>query len=206
MSNEEQSIQIEVEDSDNQNDSVSKANTTSTVPSRINITRKKVSELTEAERNQLIQDAQNNIENPFFNVKMFKNGSTRICLRKQSTAQKVLNEANEIQSTPTPSQSKRYYTDNQLLMEHLINLETSFNELRTKHKKLKKRYNELEGYLYADDEEPQSTQIVKDVQQDSNQPVQADQPVQEQPDQPPVPQQPVHRRYVRSWRDLNSNQ
>ena len=206
MSNEEQSIQIEVEDSDNQNDSVSKANTTSTVPSRINITRKKVSELTEAERNQLIQDAQNNIENPFFNVKMFKNGSTRICLRKQSTAQKVLNEAYEIQSTPTPSQSKRYYTDNQLLMEHLINLETSFNELRTKHKKLKKRYNELEGYLYADDEEPQSTQIVKDVQQDSNQPVQADQPVQEQPDQPPVPQQPVHRRYVRSWRDLNSNQ
>ena len=137
MSNEtEQQVAIEVEDSDNQNDSVSKANTTSTVPSRINITRKKVSELTEAERNQLIQDAQNNIENPFFNVKMFKNGSTRICLRKQSTAQKVLNEANEIQSTPTPSQSKRYYTDNQLLMEHLINLETSFNELRAKHKKL----------------------------------------------------------------------
>ena len=204
MSNEtEQQVAIEVEDSDNQNDSVSKANTTSTVPSRINITRKKVSELTEAERNQLIQDAQNNIENPFFNVKMFKNGSTRICLRKQSTAQKVLNEANEIQSTPTPSQSKRYYTDNQLLMEHLINLETSFNELRAKHKKLKKRYNELEGYLYADDEEPQSTTIVNNLNQDSNQPVQPAEQEQVPQQEQPVQQQ-VQRRYVRSWRDLNN--
>ena len=45
---------------------------------RLTITRKKVSDLTEAERNQLITDAQQGIDNDFFQVKLCKNGSTRI--------------------------------------------------------------------------------------------------------------------------------
>lgn len=212
--------QIEIETDDN-NDTSPEPQTQPPAPkpqptaSRLNITRKKVNDLTEAERAQLIREAQEGIENDFFQVKLFKNGSTRICLRKQSKAQQVLADANEQQSSPaTQSTSRRYYTDNQLLMEHIINLETSFNALKTKHKKLKKRYNELEGYLYNDDEQPQPTAPEEQPQppiqpqqqpQQQQQPIQQQQPtpiIQEEQQQQQFVQQPVRRRYVRSWRDI----
>ena len=189
-------------------------------PNRLTIVKKKVSDLTAEERAQLIKDADEGLENDYFNVNRCKNGSTRITLRKQSTAQKVLAEAAENQAVPTLS--KRYYTDNQLLLEHVINLESSFNALRSKHKKLKKRYNELEGYLLADDDEESNPKSIKStiVNNAEAAPEQAKEQAQEQPEQPPEqPQeqapesearakgeqlQTTKRRYVRSWRDIGA--
>ena len=181
----------------------------------VTITRKKITDLTEQERAKLISDAQNGIENEFYNVKLLKNGSTRISLKKQTKAQELIkeNESNPERSAPTPT--TRYLTDNQLLFEHIINLESQYNKLRAKHKKLKKRYNDLEGYLYADDSDddakPQK-QTVQQQQQQREQPIPVVQPV-EVPDVQPTQQQQVspaslaqqpyvQRRFVRSWRDL----
>ena len=214
----ETTIEIENENED-ENEEVNekeKIKTTKLNPERVTITRKKVSELTEKERNQLIQDAQKGLENDYYTVKMFKNGSTRICLKKQSKAQQVLTEAKENQQIPTTS--KRYYTDNQLLMEHVIALETQYNKLNSKHKKLKKRYNELEGYLYADDEtglkenpEKQEKQEnekeeISEKQEQKQEKLENQSLTQDQIQEQLSHQPQVRYRYVRSWRQINANQ
>ena len=198
-------VTIEVEDESQQlkpSTDEPKQEPSKPTPAKTLIPRKKIPELTEAERQQLISEAQHGYDNPYYQVKFFKNGSSRIVYRKQSTAQRVIQEANDNQ--PVANDYKRFYTDNQLLMEHVINLETSFNKLRSKHKALKKRYNELEGYLYNDDDEPKPQQ-----QQPKSTPVQTS-VKQEQPTEEVIEQQqqsiqqPVQqRRYVRSWRDIN---
>ncbi|MBR6253213.1 MAG: hypothetical protein IKR04_05195, partial [Clostridia bacterium] len=99
-----------------------------------------------------------------------------------------------------------YITDNQLLLEHVINLETSFNKLRSKHKKLKKRYNELEGYLYNDNDDDNDE--VSAEQHDKTPKTNINEQEQEQPkpheQQQPQPQPQVQYRYVRSWRQLGN--
>ena len=221
ISNDKEAV-IEVEEDSSDNEPPLKPANKSqdnSKPNRLTIVKKKVSDLTAEERAQLIKDADEGLENDYFNVKRCKNGSTRITLRKQSTAQKVLAEAAENQAVPTLS--KRYYTDNQLLLEHVINLESSFNALRSKHKKLKKRYNELEGYLLADDDEesnpkPIKSTIVNNAEATPEREAQGEQPPeqpQEQvPEKPPESEarakgeqlQTTKRRYVRSWRDISS--
>jgi len=181
-------------------------------PAKIVIPRKKPSELTEQERAQLVADAQQGIDNEFYTVKLFKNGSTRITPKKQTKAQELI-KANEQLATPAASTAQapatRYLTDNQLLFEHVINLETQYSKLRAKHKKLKKRYNELEGYLYAEDsddearaEAPAPTPKAAPMAQASPASTttgEAQAGVFSQP-------QYIQRRYVRSWRDLRPPQ
>ena len=70
-------------------------------PQKQSITRKPINELTQDEKNQLIADAKNGIENQFYNVKFFKNGNTHITLKKQTTAQELI-KANE----PNPEKVK----------------------------------------------------------------------------------------------------
>ena len=184
---------------------------------RLTINRKKVAELTEAEKQQLIADAQNGFENQYYTLKLFKNGKCKINLKKQTKAQQVIDEANEYHA-PSEHQIKRYYTDNQLLMEHIINLETSFNKLHSKHKKLKKRYNELEGYLYnGNGNDSSSDEDENDKPKQESKPIETkNEPQQEKLDEPkPIEeiqqqqqqqqQQPyIQRRYVRSWRQLGN--
>lgn len=199
MTEQQQTTTIEIENEDEQPEqpkSVDKPKS-----NRLNIQRKKVSELSEEEKQQLILDAQNGFDNQFYSVKLFKNGKCKIGLKKQSKSQQIINDANEYQP-PTNSQ-RPYYTDNQLLFEHIINLETSLNTLRTKHKKLKKRYNALEGYLYnddeADDDDNEEQPTPKQIPQQQSQ----EQP-EEQLQQQQIPQQTpnIQYRYVKSWRDL----
>jgi len=205
----EAQTKIEIEDENDANEQEEQNNvkpTNDKSKQRLTINRKKVAELTEAEKQQLIADAQNGFDNQYYTVKLFKNGKCKINLKKQTKAQQVIDEANEYHA-PSEHQIKRYYTDNQLLMEHIINLETSFNTLKAKHKKLKKRYNELEGYLYNDnddsDDEPKLKQIeeqqpIEEQQLEQSQQYEQIQQVRQYEQQ----QQPVQRRYVRSWRDI----
>ena len=195
----EEQTKIEIE---NENDEETKEPLKeSSKSNRLTINRKKVSELTEAEKQQLIADAQNGFDNQYYAVKLFKNGKCKINLKKQTKAQQVIDEANEYHA-PSEQQIKRYYTDNQLLMEHIINLETSFNSLRAKHKKLKKRYNELEGYLYNDDSDDEDEQKPNPEPTCQGSALLEEQQY-EQPQQQQYEQQPyIQRRYVRSWRDI----
>lgn len=195
---EQQTTTIEIENEDNEQPEEPKT-IEKPKSNRLTIQRKKVSELTEEEKQQLISDAQNGFDNQFYSVKLFKNGKCKITPKKQSKAQQIINEANEYQP-PTNSQ-RPYYTDNQLLFEHIINLETSLNTLRTKHKKLKKRYNQLEGYLYdndddTDDEENEAPTLIPQQQ------ALPEEQITQQYQEPQQLQQHIQRRYVKSWRDI----
>ena len=215
MTDQSQDVKIEIEN-ENEDDAESieskPTNTEQTTSNNdthaattANVPRKRIDELTENERSQIIANAKSGIENEHYNVHFFKNGGTRITLKKQTKAQELikLNDANPERPTPAP----KYLTDNQLLFEHVINLETQYSKLHAKHKKLKKRYNELEGYLYAndsddDDEKPQPKQM--QMQAPEQQRPKQMQEVNRIPDAQPIQQTPyVQRRYVRNWRMIN---
>ena len=104
----------------------------------------KVKDLTKEEKIQLISDAKNGIDNPFFKVQFYKNGNTRIIKRKQradSTSERIIKQRSPAMTTE------------QLLMEHVIGLESQIATLRQKQKKLKKSYKSLYQDVYIDDEE-----------------------------------------------------
>lgn len=189
-----QPVKIEVED---ENDESIEVKAEEPKTEKLTIQRKKVSELTDKERAQLIEDARNGVENEFFGVKLFKNGNSRITLKKQTKAQQLI-QSNESNQSKVSAPSSKFLTDNQLLMEHIINLETQYSKLHAKHKKLKKRYNELEGYLYTDDKDDSEDEKHKPKPEVKPEP-------QPEPEvQQPIPQQNpyIQRRYVKSWRDV----
>lgn len=104
----------------------------------------RVKDLTTEERLRLVSDAKNGVENKYFKVHFTKNGSSRITKRKQPVEQ----TAERIVKQYTPS-----LTTEQLLMEHVIGLESQLATLRQKHKKLKKSYKSMYQDVYVDDED-----------------------------------------------------
>ena len=112
---------------------------------------KRIDELTDSDKQILINNARAGIENPYFDVKLFKNGSTRICKKKKPTISNQAVTSNGIRTVKNQtSEQKVYMTDNQLIWEHLLELESKYNNLYRKHKKLKSKYNDL----YIEDDVP----------------------------------------------------
>lgn len=111
---------------------------------------KNISDLTDAEKKILIDNAKAGIENPFYNVKIYKNGNTRICKKKTTSISNnaVTNQGERVIKSREADQ-KVYLTDNQLIWEHLLELETKYSNLYRKHKKLKAKYNDL----YVEDDQ-----------------------------------------------------
>lgn len=139
-------------------------NSTETSPMKF-VERKNVSQLTEEERNIIVANARAGVEQPNFDVTFFKNGNFRIVKKKvqsPTVAQRVIKQASP--TSPT-SNSPAFYTDNQLLFEHIIELTSKVEKLTAKHKKLKHKYNDLQHDLYIDDnsndEEERETQITE---------------------------------------------
>ena len=185
------------------------------------VPQKKVSELSEDEKNILIDEAKQGIENEFYKVKLFKNGNAHITQKKLTKSQKFI-KANETNQDKVEIPKVKFLTNDQLLMEHIINLEASFQKLKGKHKKLKKRYNELEGYLLNDDSDDDdscrgipaaaashevSSQLTSqkfqhEVPRTNPQPL--TESIQPQSIQSIQPQ--VQFRYHRSWRDIRPQQ
>ena len=123
-----------------------------------NISSKSVKQLSKSERSRLISDFENGTENPYFKVMRMKNGSIRVTKRRETLlddASKANESANQRIERKLPNSSGKRLTNEQLLMEHIIDLETRYERMRMKHKKLKKRYNALENTIFEDDvEEP----------------------------------------------------
>ena len=112
---------------------------------------KNISQLTNEERTYLINEAKKGIDNKFYKVSFCKNGSTKITKRrapKQSMAEKFISKSNVNYVPQTPTMSNE-----QLLFEHVINLESQMATLRQKHKKLKKSYKQIYQDVYIDDED-----------------------------------------------------
>ena len=110
----------------------------------IKIEKKSVKQLTKEERDFIITNAKNGIENEYFDVKILKNGNARIVAKKSKTptvSQKVIKNNNE---------GKVYLSNDQLLMEHVMELQLQLTKLQGKHKKLKKKYYNLRNDIYED--------------------------------------------------------
>ena len=111
-----------------------------------------VKQLSKAQRTKLIEAYENGSDNPYFKVNRLKNGSYRVTKRSNP----LLNETPE---HVTERVNKRYegkrLTTEQMLLEHVFELERKCEIMRMKHKKLKKRYNKLETDIFeSDDDEP----------------------------------------------------
>ena len=118
---------------------------------------KTVKKLSNDERSMLMDKFGKGVEDPYFKVIRMSNGAIRITKRRNPIVQNV-EEAQQQRSTRIANKVN-HLTNEQLLMEHIIDLETRFESMRLKHKKLKKRYNELENSIYEDVDE-HSTPVV----------------------------------------------
>lgn len=147
-------ITIELNDQET-NDTSNKNNN---VESPSFVERKQIFELTPDERAIIVANAKNGIDQPNYTVKFNKNGTYRILKKKiaqPTVAQRALSQSathDDILSTPSAN-NKIYYTDNQLLFEHIIELNNKVDKLMAKHKKLKHRYQTLQNDIYVDSEE-----------------------------------------------------
>ena len=154
---------------------------------------KDVKKLTSEEREQIISNFKNGIDNEFYDVKTLKNGTTRIVKKKnksQSLSNKLISGQGLCPRLEEPSPSglhdrssskdneqfvkpeKKYLSNEQLLMEHIIELNTQMNKLKNKQKKLKNKYKGIKRDLYVDvDENDEPHNDEKDfIQGDRNQP------------------------------------
>ena len=115
---------------------------------------KNVGELTDDERAIIIANAKNGIDQPNFDVRFFRNGKFRI-VRKKEKPPTISEKVVKTQEIPQ-NVKKAYYTDNQLLFEHIIELNAKVDRLMSKHKKLKRKYQTLQSDIYVDDDEIES--------------------------------------------------
>lgn len=103
------------------------------------------------------------IDQPYFDVKQFKNGNFKIIKKKPknpSISEKVINSTKNEEEVEEKT-SKIYYSDNQLIFEHIIELNQKIDKLMTKQKKLKKKYQTLQNDIYVDDSD-EITEIKED--------------------------------------------
>jgi hypothetical protein len=170
---------------------------------------KRIDELTDEERKILIENERAGIKNPYYNVKLFKNGNVRICKAKKPTlSQQVISNNGEREIRNTNGDNRKVYmTDSQLMWEHIFELENKYNTLYTKHKKLKAKYNDL----YIEDDDLISRQMPTYEQQQQEE-QQKEEPVYEQQqepvyeEQPQQLQQPAYQNIKRNnWRSMLLN-
>ena len=166
---------------------------------------KDISKLTLEERAKIISDARNGIPSEHYDVIVLKNGNTRIVKKKIKTpslSNRLINE----QKQEVNNSKKLYMSDNQLMMEHIIELNNQVNKLANKHKKLKKKYRALKHDIYEEDieqeneiglrlQEPQSQEQQPPSQEPQGQ-------EQQQPSKEPQSQepQPPSQEMRRTWR------
>lgn len=134
---------------------------------------KDVKKLTSEEREQIISNFKNGIDNEFYDVKTLKNGTTRIVKKKnksQSLSNKLISGRKDNEQFVKPE--RKYLSNEQLLMEHIFELNTQMNKLKNKQKKLKNKYKGIKRDLYVDvDENDEPHNDEKDfIQGDRNRP------------------------------------
>ena len=173
------------------------------------IASKTVKKLSANERARLIGDFEKGHDNPYFKVMRMKNGQIRVTKRREPLCSDV-SKAHEQVGERIEKKFNKHLTNEQLLMEHIIDLETRYEKMRMKHKKLKKRYNALENTIYEDDDVPQDItprqQPVAEPVAEAHDETVADEPEPETPTSSTPVHMPVRRaRTTRSsWRNLVS--
>jgi len=167
---------------------------------------KPINELTDEERRIIIENARVGYDQPNYSVTFFKNGKTRIVKKKPK--KHTLSER-VIQSAPPTkaNENKVYYSDNQLMMEHIMDLSSKVDRLMAKHKKLKKKYYNLRDDIYVDNDDEDTDTANDNVHTEptkSSPPIDANPSPTIEPEpeqyQQPIPQpKPILRA---SWRSM----
>ena len=165
-------------------------------------TSKPVKQLSKSERDRLIEDFEKGTENVYFKVNRLKNGGYRINKRSNP----LVTDAVEATTRTADKISKKYdgkqLTTEQLLLEHMFELERKYEIMRMKHKKLKKRYNKLEDDIFeSDDEQPfEPVEYEIEHEREREQPIEQ---VQKPIEQPVKHEQVTFRRpQKRTWRTM----
>ena len=201
----EEEIEIKIEETDDKNNKTNNENDIKDKSTQPIIENKAVNELNDVERAVIVANAKNGVDMPFFDVKFFGNGKYRIVKKKPvkpTISQKV------IKNNPSNNDNKVYYTNDQLLMEHIIELNSKVDKLMTKHKKLKRKYQTLSADIYVDDNEeanessPSTENKNKTTSnEDKNKTPSTDEPINEQPKNNPQTITTKHIRQRSSWRN-----
>ena len=154
----------DVGDKDVKNDDTNEVSDKTKTPKFVE--QKQVGELTEYERSLIIANARNGVDQPYFNVKFFKNGKVQITKKRKQTptvSQKAIKN-----TPPSNTEKKVYYSDNQLLFEHIIELNSKVDKLMAKHKKLKRRYQTLQNDIYVDEDDIKNDVVAVDNNKELN--------------------------------------
>ena len=154
---------------------------------KIVITPKNVSKLTDDEKSYLINLYKNGGEDEHFKVNFYKNGNSKIVKKKQPPQRMSSKFIDQ-----NDNNRKTVMTTEQLLMEHVIDLEARFATLHQKHRKLKKYYKNLQEDLYVDDNDDVVERIPN---QNIESPVMESETVNEEPEPEPE-QQTVPNTYI----------
>ena len=155
---------------------------------KIVITPKNVSKLTDDEKSYLINLYKNGGEDEHFKVNFYKNGNSKIVKKKQPPQRMSSKFIDQ-----NDNNRKTVMTTEQLLMEHVIDLEARFATLHQKHRKLKKYYKNLQEDLYVDDNDDVVERIP--VQNNIETPVMERETTYEEPEPEPE-QQTVPNTYI----------
>ena len=164
------------------------------------IERKPVSKLTEDENNYLINLYKNGGEDDFYKVYFYKNGTHKIVKKKQppkyNTAKRLLEQQQQ--------QAKPVMTTEQVLMEHVIDLEAKYATLYQKHKKLKKNYKSLHEDIYMDDDydkmnvQTVKTETVAPSKEEQEEVIQKES-TKQQPTEQYTQEQPTYNEYMNNY-------
>ena len=149
-----------LKDGDTQNDTLS-------TPQFVE--KKQIPKLTADERALIIKNHIDGVDQPFYQVKQFKNGNFTIMRKKEqrpSLTERVVRSEKPPENISNNSPAKVYYSDNQLLFEHIIELNSKVDKLMNKHKKLKRRYQNLQQDIYEDDAENETNLETSEIQQE----------------------------------------
>ena len=130
---------------------------------------KYVRDLTQDERAIIIKNYTDGIKNDNYDVKMLKNGNPSIT-RKRGGKPKSINDEIIKEAGKTSGRVGNLTTE-QFMIQNFLDLENRFTKMKSKQKRLKKKYKKLKGDIYIDNEEIGESIEVKaneDIERDQN--------------------------------------
>jgi len=107
--------------------------------------KKKIADLTDKEYDKIVSDLKAKVVYKNYELK----GNRLIYKKQPTTRQKAVERT--ITKADKEGDKKVYLTDNQLMMEHIFELQSKVTKLELKNKKRKNQIHEIIDYYYVDD-------------------------------------------------------
>ena len=151
-----------IENKDIENNNIENNNTENNNNNNIiQIDKKPIKKLTNNEKDIIINNAKNGIENKYYDVLMFKNGNSRIIKKKYKGSDSIVSEDKHISNITNPT--SKILSNDQFLIEHIIELNNKFERLKNKQKKLKSKYRRMKYDIYDNIDNIESTEDIPEA-------------------------------------------